>query len=156
MKITRHNKIKNAPQLSQSILHRRTRQSKAQVTADGFYSLCGLGIMILDVLRFIKKLYGKMFFFIFCNIPQKRRIRGYDNIMLIYFFKLLCAFRHGAGDADRAKLGAETFYFILPVKGQRGRTYYQKLFVFFRLRSSLDALHDGDCLNGFAKPHIIC
>ena len=123
----RHQVIKNAPQLTEPVFHRRSRQRKPEACGDLLHSPGRLGGMVLDKLRLVDYLAGEIHAGININIPAQQLIGGdYHTFFLPH--RLLQKLLSLSGPACRRinrKHRGKAFHFAFPVEDQGSRTHDQ-------------------------------
>ena len=121
-----HQEIKNTPEFTETVFHRSSRQRHPESTLDQTHTLCRLGTMVFDVLRFIDHLICEPDILVACNIAFQKVIGCDPDIpifLILDHFLPLCRIscNHLAGKL-RHKL-ADLFF---PVVYKRSRSNDQR------------------------------
>ena len=146
---SRHDEVKDGPELAEPVFNRRACQSDAELCID---ILDGLGCHcagILDVLCFIDDFYRKSFILIEFHILFQQVVGCDQDIGLICLFHGIFAFCGSTDDGDGFEVRSELLYFLIPVVYKGGRADNQGFAkAFVRIKK-------GEYLQGFAKAHFI-
>ena len=129
---SRHQKIKNTPQLTEPVLYRCTGQRKPEFRPDLLHSLCHLSSVILDILCLINDLHGKIQILISLQIPFQKVIGGDQNLPFSRIFDQCLPLLHITSYNGSRKSRRKTFNLVHPVKHKRSRRYHKGTSVFSR------------------------
>ena len=151
----RHQIVKNAPQFTQPVFHRRAGKRQLESRLNLLHRLRCLSIMVLDILGFVNNLTVKPDSFIVFNIPPQQVVRGQQNIPLpgiqYDFLPFHCRPGHGLHMQRRGK----PLNFAAPVIYQRGRRHNQASFVFPGSRINIFGQQESNYLQCFSQPHVV-
>ena len=113
---SRHQKIKNTPQLTEPVLYRCTGQRKPEFRPDLLHSLCHLSSVILDILRLINDLHSKIQILISLQISFQKVIGGDQNLPFSRIFDQCFSLLHITSHNGSRKSRSKTFDLAHPVK----------------------------------------
>ncbi|MNZ70225.1 hypothetical protein D3C78_885560 [compost metagenome] len=133
------------------VFQRRAGQAQAVPRVELARGLGGLGVGVLDVLRFVEDQQVVLVLAELFRVPWQQRVGGEDQVVLLDLGEVAAA--AGAMQGQHAQVGGEAFGLVQPVGDQAGRHHHQ------RRRGQAAGLlfqqHMGQRLQGFAQAHVV-
>ncbi len=118
---SRHQIIKDTPQLTQPVLDRRARQRDPHLAVDDLDCLCRRCRVVLDILRLVDHLVRELPAFIIGYIPSKQIVGGDAHVIVRAVLDLFLPLLLVACDELHLQFRSEPLKLLAPVVHERRR-----------------------------------
>ena len=153
VEIARQQIVKNAPELAESVLNGRARQSVSGTALHHLHRLGRGSGMVLDVLGLIDDLIAELLVFVIFYIALQQIIGGDNDIVLLVLLQLLPAFLLSPRYEFTRKLRCVAADLLSPVVHQRCRGHHKGC---SPLSLKLCSEQHGQYLKGLSQTHVVC